>query len=71
MGHALEVKKRIGGAHKTDTVDERGLALLLRNGTLPEVWIPPAGVRICAEWCAAGWPCGDTKTHSNAGSMRY
>jgi len=45
MGHALEVKKRIGGAHKTDTVDARGLAILLRNGTLPEVWIPPAGVR--------------------------
>jgi transposase len=45
MGHALEVKKRVGGAHKTDTVDARGLAILLRNGTLPEVWIPPAGVR--------------------------
>jgi transposase len=45
LGHALEVKKRIGGTHKTDTVDARGLALLLRNGTFPEVWIPPAGVR--------------------------
>lgn len=45
MGHALEVKKRIGGAHKTDTVDAKGLAILLRNGTLPEVWIPTAGIR--------------------------
>jgi hypothetical protein len=26
-------------------VDAKGLAILLRNGTLPEVWIPPAAVR--------------------------
>lgn len=45
LAHALEVKKRIGGAHKTDTADAAGLAMLLRNGTLPEVWIPPAAVR--------------------------
>ena len=30
---------------KTDKVDAGGLGILLRNGTLPEVWIPPAGLR--------------------------
>jgi len=30
---------------KTDKVDANGLGILLRNGTLPEVWIPPAGLR--------------------------
>src|SRR5271155_5016696 len=33
------------GRHKTDERDARGLAMLLRNGTLPRVWIPPAGLR--------------------------
>jgi transposase len=30
------------GKNNTDSLDARGLAILLRNGTLPEVWIPPA-----------------------------
>ena len=30
---------------KTDKLDANGLGILLRNGTLPEVWIPPAGLR--------------------------
>ena len=30
---------------KTDKLDARGLAILLRNGTLPEVWIPPSELR--------------------------
>ena len=41
----LEAKRRIGGRNKTDRLDARGLAILLRNGTLPEVWIPPAELR--------------------------
>jgi transposase len=41
----LEAKRRIGGRNKTDKLDARGLAILLRNGTLPEVWIPPAELR--------------------------
>jgi len=41
----LEAKKRMGGRNKTDELDAAGLAMLLRNGTLPEVWIPPAGLR--------------------------
>lgn len=41
----LEAKKRMGGRNKTDRLDAAGLAMLLRNGTLPEVWIPPSKLR--------------------------
>jgi transposase len=43
--HPLEAKKRMTGRNKTDALDAAGLAMLLRNGTLPEVWIPPANLR--------------------------
>lgn len=33
------------GRHKPDERDARGLAMLLRNGTLPRVWIPLAELR--------------------------
>lgn len=45
LAHALTAKRRMEGRHKTDKMDARGLAMLLRNGTLPEVWIPPAELR--------------------------
>lgn len=32
----------ISKINKTDNFDARGLATLLRNGTLPSVWIPPS-----------------------------
>jgi len=41
----LEAKRRMGLTKKTDLLDARGLAILLRNGTLPEVWIPPSELR--------------------------
>jgi transposase len=41
----LEAKRRMGLTNKTDKLDARGLAVLLRNGTLPEVWIPPSELR--------------------------
>ena len=41
----LEAKKRMAGRNKTDERDATGLAMLLRNGTLPEVWIPSAELR--------------------------
>src|SRR6202051_3824530 len=41
----LEAKRCLGLTNKTDTLDARGLAILLRNGTLPEVWIPPSELR--------------------------
>jgi transposase len=45
LAHALTAKRRMEGRHKTNERDARGLAMLLRNGTLPVVWIPPAQVR--------------------------
>src|SRR6476661_816464 len=41
----LEAKRCMGLTNKTDKLDARGLAILLRNGTLPEVWIPPSELR--------------------------
>ena len=45
LAHARTAKRRMEGRHKTDERDARGLAMLLRNGTLPEVWIAPAELR--------------------------
>jgi transposase len=45
LAHALTAKRRMAGRHKTDERDACGLAMLLRNGTLPQVWIPPAALR--------------------------
>lgn len=45
LAHALTAKRRMEGRHKTNERDARGLAMLLRNGTLPVVWIPPAQLR--------------------------
>src|SRR6266403_2222920 len=41
----LEAKRRMGLTHKTDKLDARGLAILLRNGVLLEVWMPPSELR--------------------------
>ncbi len=35
----------MGLTNKTDKLDAKGSAILLRNGTLPEVWIPPSELR--------------------------
>jgi transposase len=45
LANPLEAKRRMGLTNKTDKLDARGLAILLRNGTLPEVWIPPSQLR--------------------------
>ena len=45
LANPLEAKRRMGLTKKTDTLNARGLAILLRNGTLPEVWIPPRDLR--------------------------
>src|SRR5258708_32668795 len=46
LAHALTAKGRMaGGRHKTNDREARGMAMLLRNGTLPAVWIPPAELR--------------------------
>ena len=45
LAHARKSKLMMGELDKTDKLDARGLATLLRNGTLPEVWIAPREVR--------------------------
>jgi transposase len=45
LANPLEAKRRMGLTNKTDKLDAKGLAILLRNGTLPEVWIPPTELR--------------------------
>jgi hypothetical protein len=41
----------MGLTKKTDKLDAKGLAILLRNGTLREVWIPPSDGGINASCC--------------------
>lgn len=43
--HARKAKLMMGSINKTDKLDARGLNKLQRTGTLPTVWIPPAGLR--------------------------
>ena len=46
LAQSFAAKRMLGvGSKKTDSVDARCLATLLRNGTLPETWIPDAGNR--------------------------
>ena len=45
LANPMEAKKRMGRTNKTDALDAKGLAILLRNGTLPESWIPPGPLR--------------------------
>lgn len=43
--NAAKAKLMMGQINKTDKLDAHGLAVLTRNGTLPEVWIPPGELR--------------------------
>jgi transposase len=45
LANPLEAKRRMGLTSKADKLDAKGLAILLRNGTLPEVWIPLSELR--------------------------
>jgi transposase len=45
LAHAAKAKLMMGQINKTDKLDAHALALLLRNGTLPTVWIPPGELR--------------------------
>lgn len=45
LTHAGKAKLMMGQINKSDKLDANGLALLLRNGTLPSVWIPPSELR--------------------------
>jgi transposase len=45
LAHAAKSKPMMGQINKTDKLDAAGLATLLRNGTLPSVWIPSGEIR--------------------------
>jgi len=45
MAHAAKAKIMMGNVNQTDKLDARGLTTLLRNGTLPTVWIAPGEIR--------------------------
>jgi len=45
LANAGKAKLMMGQINKTDKLDAAGLAMLLRNGTLPSVWIPPGELR--------------------------
>ena len=45
LAHAAKAKAMMGHVHKTDKLDADGLGILLHNGTLPSVWIPPGELR--------------------------
>lgn len=45
LTNAAKAKKMMGKVNKTDKLDAQGLATLLKNDTLPYVWIPPAKLR--------------------------
>src|SRR5262245_51936375 len=43
LGHALYMKAIHGGKAKTDTIDARKIAGLLRGGLLPQAYVYPTG----------------------------
>jgi transposase len=45
LTNAGKAKALMGQINKTDKLDAKGLVLLLRNGTLPSIWIPPGELR--------------------------
>lgn len=45
LTHPAKAKVMMGHVNKTDKLDANGLATLLRIGSLPTVWLPPAEVR--------------------------
>ena len=45
LAHALAAKRMMVSPNKTDKLDAKGLATLLLNGTLPEVWVPSGSMR--------------------------
>jgi transposase len=45
LAQPFAARRMLGGGAKTDGIDARALATLLRNGTLPESWIPSSELR--------------------------
>lgn len=62
LANPLEAKKRMGKPNKHDALDAGGLAILLRNGTLPESWIPPGDLRDVRELLRTRMALRDLRT---------
>lgn len=45
LAQTLAAKQCMGRPNKSDPLDAKSLGILLRNGTLPECWIPPRALR--------------------------
>src|SRR5262249_46022369 len=45
LGHALYMKAIPGGKAKTDKIDAKKIAVLLRGGMLPQAYVYPKGMR--------------------------
>lgn len=75
LAEPFQSKKLMGKTHKTDALDAKGLAILLRNGTLPEVWIPPGALRDQRELLRTRMALRDLRTmlkhRINAALERY
>lgn len=62
LANPRESKKLMGKPNKHDALDAAGLAILLRNGTLPEAWIPPGELRDLRELLRTRMALRDLRT---------
>lgn len=75
LANPFEAKRRMGKTNKTDALNAKDLAILLRNGTLPESWIPPGELRDQRELLRTRMALHDLRTslkhRIHAGIDRY
>lgn len=75
LANPFEAKRRMAKSNKTDALDAKGLAILLRCGTLPESWIPPGELRDQRELLRTRMALRDLRTslkhRIHAGIDRY
>lgn len=65
LANPFEAKRHMGKTNKTDALDAKGLAILLRNGTLPESWIPPSELRHKRELLRTRMALRDLRRHQD------
>ena len=56
LTHPAKAKVMMGNVNKTDKLDAKGLATLLRLNSLPHVWLPPGKTRDGRELPRTKWP---------------
>lgn len=62
LANPFEAKRRMAKSNKTDGLNAKGLAILLRCGTLPESWIPPGELRDQSELVRTRMALRDLRT---------